>query len=91
MDCPIQSPLTTHEGMWRIYSNPDHYGRGGGIEQQAPSIGHRQNMINIVVYKMTKITNSIFNLISPIRITYQRMGVHGPLNISEVGLGVMEE
>jgi hypothetical protein len=23
---PIQSPLTTHEGMWRIYSNPDPHG-----------------------------------------------------------------
>jgi hypothetical protein len=23
MDGPIQSPLTTHKGMWRIYSNPD--------------------------------------------------------------------
>jgi hypothetical protein len=22
-DCPIQSPLTTHEGMWRTYSNAD--------------------------------------------------------------------
>jgi hypothetical protein len=22
-DRPIQSPLTTHKGMWRIYSNPD--------------------------------------------------------------------
>jgi hypothetical protein len=22
-DRPIQSPLTTHEGVWRIYSNPD--------------------------------------------------------------------
>jgi hypothetical protein len=22
-DWPIQSPLTTHKGMWRIYSNPD--------------------------------------------------------------------
>jgi hypothetical protein len=22
-DHPIQSPLTTHEGMWRTYSNPD--------------------------------------------------------------------
>jgi hypothetical protein len=25
-DRPIQSPLTTHEGMWRIYSNPDPHG-----------------------------------------------------------------
>jgi hypothetical protein len=25
-DCPIQSPLTTYEGMWRIYSNPDPHG-----------------------------------------------------------------
>jgi hypothetical protein len=25
-DQPIQSPLTTHEEMWRIYSNPDHHG-----------------------------------------------------------------
>jgi hypothetical protein len=25
-DRPIQSPLTTHKGMWRIYSNPDHHG-----------------------------------------------------------------
>jgi hypothetical protein len=25
-DSPIQSPLTTHEGMWRIYSNPDSHG-----------------------------------------------------------------
>jgi hypothetical protein len=23
---PIQSPLTTHKGMWRIYSNPDPHG-----------------------------------------------------------------
>jgi hypothetical protein len=25
-DRPIQSPLTTHEGMWRTYSNPDPHG-----------------------------------------------------------------
>jgi hypothetical protein len=25
-DRPIQSPLTTHKGMWRIYSNPDPHG-----------------------------------------------------------------
>jgi hypothetical protein len=25
-DHPIQSPLTTHEGMWRIYSNPNPHG-----------------------------------------------------------------
>jgi hypothetical protein len=25
-DRPIQSPLTTREGMWRIYSNPDPHG-----------------------------------------------------------------
>jgi hypothetical protein len=25
-DRPIQSPLTTHEEMWRIYSNPDPHG-----------------------------------------------------------------
>ena len=25
-DRPIQSPLMTHEGMWRIYSNLDPYG-----------------------------------------------------------------
>jgi hypothetical protein len=25
-DHPIQSPLTTHKGMWRIYSNPDLHG-----------------------------------------------------------------
>jgi hypothetical protein len=25
-DRPIQSPLTTHEGMWRIYTNPDPHG-----------------------------------------------------------------
>ena len=25
-DRPIQSLLTTHEGMWRIYSNPDPHG-----------------------------------------------------------------
>jgi hypothetical protein len=25
-DRPIQSPLTTHEGMWRVYSNLDPYG-----------------------------------------------------------------
>jgi hypothetical protein len=24
--CPIQSPLTTHEGVWRIYSYPDPHG-----------------------------------------------------------------
>jgi hypothetical protein len=24
-DRPIQSPLTTHEAVWRIYSNPDHH------------------------------------------------------------------
>jgi hypothetical protein len=31
-DRPIQSPLTIHEGMWRIYSNPDPHGvkKGGG-------------------------------------------------------------
>jgi hypothetical protein len=26
-ECPIYSPLTTHEGMWRIYSNPDLHGK----------------------------------------------------------------
>jgi hypothetical protein len=31
------------------------------------------------------------NLISLIGNTNQRMGVHGPLNISEVGSGAMEE
>jgi hypothetical protein len=25
-DCTIQSPLTTHNGMWRIYSNPNPHG-----------------------------------------------------------------
>jgi hypothetical protein len=25
-DHPIQSPITTHKGMWRIYSNPDPHG-----------------------------------------------------------------
>jgi hypothetical protein len=32
-DRPITSPLTTHEGMWRIYSNPDPHGGwvGGGV------------------------------------------------------------
>jgi hypothetical protein len=25
-DRPIQSPLATHMGMWRIYSNPDSQG-----------------------------------------------------------------
>jgi hypothetical protein len=25
-DRPIQSPFTTHKGMWRIYSNPDPHG-----------------------------------------------------------------
>jgi hypothetical protein len=25
-DRPIQSPFTTHEGMWRVYSNPDPHG-----------------------------------------------------------------
>jgi hypothetical protein len=25
-DCPIQSPLMTHRGMWRIYSYPDPHG-----------------------------------------------------------------
>jgi hypothetical protein len=25
-DLPIQLPLTTHKGMWRIYSNPDPHG-----------------------------------------------------------------
>jgi hypothetical protein len=25
-DCPIQLPLPTHKGMWRIYSNPDPHG-----------------------------------------------------------------
>ena len=25
-DLPIQSPLTTHERIWRIYSNPDSHG-----------------------------------------------------------------
>jgi hypothetical protein len=28
-DRPIQSPLTTHKGMWRIYSNPDPHGEPG--------------------------------------------------------------
>jgi hypothetical protein len=27
-DRPIQSSLTTHEGMWKIYSNPDPHGAG---------------------------------------------------------------
>jgi hypothetical protein len=40
----------------------------------------------ITIYReMTKITNS-----SPIGNTNQRTGVHGPLNISEVGSGAME-
>jgi hypothetical protein len=34
---------------------------------------------------------TVFNLISPIGNTNQRMGVHGHLNISEVGSGAMEE
>jgi hypothetical protein len=38
----------------------------------------------ILSYEMTK-----FNLISPIGKANQRMGVHGPLNISEVGSGAM--
>jgi hypothetical protein len=39
---------------------------------------------------MTKIAK-VIDLISPIGNTNQRMGVHGPLNISEVGSGAMEE
>jgi hypothetical protein len=35
--------------------------------------------------EMTKITHSIIGN------TNQRMGVHGPLNISEVGSGAVEE
>jgi hypothetical protein len=26
-DRPIQSPLTTHQGVWKIYSNPNPHGR----------------------------------------------------------------
>jgi hypothetical protein len=38
-----------------------------------------------------KIPNSNRSYISPIENTNQKMVVHGPLNISEVGLGDMEE
>jgi hypothetical protein len=37
--------------------------------------------------EMKKIMNTVINLISPIGNTNQRMGVHGPLNISEAGSG----
>jgi hypothetical protein len=47
--------------------------------------------LTTTLYEMTKITNSIQSHISPIGNTNQRMGVHGPLNISEVGSGAMEE
>jgi hypothetical protein len=30
-DRPISSPFTTHEGMWRIYSNPDPHGAMSSI------------------------------------------------------------
>jgi hypothetical protein len=39
---------------------------------------------------MTKI-DTAFNIISPIGNTNQRMGVHGTLDISDVGSGAMEE
>jgi hypothetical protein len=48
-------------------------------------------MLKSQSHGMTKITNCIFNFISPIGNTNQRMGEHGPLNISEVGSGAMEE
>jgi hypothetical protein len=43
------------------------------------------------VNEMTKITNSNQSHKSYIGNTNQRMGVHGPMNISEVGSGAMEE
>jgi hypothetical protein len=50
-------------------------------------IAHKHTYIR---YEMIKITNSDQSY-KPIGNTYQRMGVHGPLNISEVGSGAMEE
>ena len=41
--------------------------------------------------EMTKITNSNQSNLSAIGNTNQRMGAHGPLNISEVGSDAMEE
>jgi hypothetical protein len=43
---PIQSPPTTHKGMWRIYCNPDHHG----------------SICNMSCFQLTKfvITSSLF-------------------------------
>jgi hypothetical protein len=39
-DHPIQSPITTHKGMWRIYSCPDPHGAG-------PSINYLQFYVSL--------------------------------------------
>ena len=51
-------------------------------------------MINIrmeFIFLKMLISVLVINIISPIGNTNQRMGVHGPLNILEVGSGALEE
>jgi hypothetical protein len=38
-DRPIQSPLTTHEGMWRIYSSPDPHGVNTTVRRRCRHFG----------------------------------------------------
>jgi hypothetical protein len=45
----------------------------------------------LAVYKRNDKNNEYYSISSPIGNTNQRVGEHGPLNISEVGSGAMEE
>jgi hypothetical protein len=58
-DRPIQSPLMTHEGVWRIYSNPDPHGTfhsRGGLKtslslKRTQEVHLRNDCLNFQVYR----------------------------------------
>jgi hypothetical protein len=54
-------------------------------------VKYRSITMKLKLDEMTRMTNSIQYHKSYRKYTNQRMGVHGPLNISEVGSGAMEE
>jgi hypothetical protein len=59
---PIQSPLTTHKGMWRIYSNPDPFGFGlprSSFTNKYDFLICKTNTIPILMYQIRISTNQV--------------------------------
>jgi hypothetical protein len=44
---PYQSPLTTHKGMWRIYSNPDPHGNIKPIYRRINSFVYVERIVRV--------------------------------------------